>query len=462
MSNQPVAGIILAAGQGTRMKSDMPKVLHQVCDLPMVEHVARALRGAGVDRIVIVVGHGGEEVQAQLGDDYEYAWQHDRLGTGHAVQMAAPLLAEFSGKVIVTAGDTPLVSSAMFADLIAGGNASTKCLIASSIVDNPTGYGRIVREGMAVVGIVEERDATPEQREIQEVNSSIYCFDGRALLECLPKLKNDNAQGEYYLTDIAAMLAAQGATDAMVFNDPDILLGVNDRWQLAQADRKMRERILQRHAESGVTIMDPGTTYIGAEVEIGADTVLEPSTMIVGKTQIGVACRIGPFTRIEDCQIGDHAKVYVSYLREAKLHETAKVGPFAHIRPGSELYPDVKVGNFVETKNARLATGAKASHLTYIGDADIGENANIGAGTITCNYDGFQKSRTVIGRDVFVGSNSTLVAPLSLGDGSFVAAGSVVTSGSYPADGLVVGRSRTEVKEQWAAQWRNKKSKNGQ
>ncbi len=462
MTNTPVAGIILAAGKGTRMKSDLPKGLHEVCGLPMVEHVARALRQAGVDRIVIVIGHGGEHLQARLGDQYDYAWQREQHGTGHAAQMAAPLLEGFKGKVVIAAGDTPLVTAEMFQALINGGSAGTKCLIASSIVGNPKGYGRIVRDGAGVQRIVEEKDASPEERTIQEVNSSIYCMDGQTLLECLPQLKNDNAQGEFYLTDVVAMIAEQGGADAMVFDDPDILVGVNDRWQLAEADRKMRERILRRHAESGVTIMDPVTTYLGVDVEVGVDTILEPNTVIVGKTLVGKGCRIGPFTRIEDCEIGDDVMIYVSYLKESKLHSTAKVGPFAHIRPGSELYPDVKVGNFVETKNATLETGAKASHLTYIGDATVGENANIGAGTITCNYDGFNKSRTVIGRDAFVGSNSTLVAPVHLGDGSFVAAGSVVSSGEYPAEALVIGRSRTEVKEQWAVQWRNKRSKNGQ
>ena len=462
MSTLPVAGIILAAGKGTRMKSDLPKGLHEVCGLPMVEHVARALRGAGVERIVIVIGHGGELIQQRLGDAYEYAWQREQHGTGHAAQMAAPLLAGFQGKILIAAGDTPLVSSEMFSDLINGSSAGTKCLIASSNVENPKGYGRIVRNGIGVQRIVEEKDANEDEKTIQEVNSSIYCIDGPTLLDCLPRLKNDNAQGEYYLTDVVAMIAENAAADAMVFDDPDILIGVNDRWQLAGADKKMRERILRKHAESGVTIMDPGTTYLGAEVEIGVDTVLEPSTMIMGKTKVGKACRIGPYTRIENCEIGDDVMIYVSYLKEAKLHDTAKVGPFAHIRPGSELYPDVKVGNFVETKNAILETGVKASHLTYIGDAIVGENSNIGAGTITCNYDGFNKSRTEIGRDTFVGSNSTLVAPIKLGDGSFVAAGSVVTSGDYPSGALVVGRSRTEVKEQWAAQWRNKKSKNDQ
>lgn len=428
----------------------------------MVEHVARALRAAGVQKIIIVIGHGGEALQARLGDRYEYAWQREQHGTGHAAQMAAPLLNGFQGKVVVTAGDTPLVSAEMFSALIGGGDGRTKCLVASSIVSNPRGYGRIVRNGMSVQRIVEEKDANEAEKSIDEVNSSIYCFDGPALLECLPKLKNDNAQGEFYLTDVVAMLAEEGASDAMVFDDPDILVGVNDRWQLAEADRKMRERILRRHAESGVTIMDPATTYLGAEVEIGVDTLLEPNTMIVGKTTVGKSCRIGPFTRIENCEIGDEVMIYVSYLKESKLHSTAKVGPYAHIRPGSELYPDVKIGNFVETKNAVMATGSKASHLTYIGDAFVGENTNVGAGTITCNYDGFNKSRTEIGRDVFVGSNSTLVAPIKLGDGSFVAAGSVVSSGDYPAGALVIGRSRTEVKEQWAAQWRNKKSKNVQ
>jgi bifunctional UDP-N-acetylglucosamine pyrophosphorylase/glucosamine-1-phosphate N-acetyltransferase len=397
-----------------------------------------------------------------LGPDYEYAWQREQLGTGHAAQIAAELLDGSESKVVVTAGDTPLVDSEMFRALIEGGHANTKCMVASSIISNPQGYGRIVRGGMGVRRIVEEKDATPDEKAIQEVNSSIYCFDGPTLLECLPKLKNDNAQGEYYLTDVVAMIAEEAAADAMVFDNSDILLGVNDRWQLASADCKMRERILRAHAESGVTIMDPATTYLGADVTIGCDTVLEPNTMIVGKTVIGKACRIGPFTRIEDCKLGDSVMVYVSYMKEAILHDTAKVGPFAHIRPGSELFPDVKVGNFVETKNARLDKGVKASHLTYIGDASIGENTNIGAGTITCNFDGFNKSRTEIGKNVFVGSNSTLVAPLNLSDGLFIAAGSVVSSGEYPSDSLVIGRTRTEVKEKWAAQWRNRKSKSEQ
>lgn len=444
------------------MKSDLPKGLHEVCGLPMVEHVARAMRQAGVERIVIVVGHKGELIQKRLGDGYHYAWQSEQLGTGHAAQMAAPQLEGYEGKILISAGDTPLVSAEVFASLISGVGNNTSCLIASSVVQNPTGYGRIVRSGIGVQRIVEEKDASPAEKAIDEVNSSIYCFDGPALLSSLSKLRNDNAQGEYYLTDVVSMLAETGAADAMVFDDQDILIGVNDRWQLAMADKKMRERILRRHAESGVTIMDPDTTYVGADVEIGADTILEPNTMIVGRSKVGAQCRIGPFTRIEDCQIGDRAMVYVSYMKESKLHETAKVGPFAHIRPGSELFPDVKIGNFVETKNAVLETGVKASHLSYIGDAVIGENSNIGAGTITCNYDGFEKSRTEIGRDVFVGSNSTLVAPIKLGEGSFVAAGSVASSGEYPAGALVIGRSRTEVREQWAAQWRNRKSKSGQ
>lgn len=456
MSNQSVAGVILAAGKGTRMKSELPKGLHEVCGLPMVEHVGRAMRAAGISPIVVVIGHGGEAVQERLGDGYLYAWQREQHGTGHAMQMAAPLLEGHNGPVVVAPGDTPLISADVFRALVEGFKGGA--LIASSIVENPKGYGRIVRNGNAVKGIVEEKDATPEQRKIQEVNSAIYCFDGPGLLAELPKLKNDNAQGEYYLTDVVTALNP----DALVFDDSDILVGVNDRWQLAQADKKLRTRILRKHAEDGVTILDPDTTYLGAEVEIGVDTVLEPNTMIVGKTRVGKGCRIGPFTRIEDCQIGDQVNIYVSYLKEAKLHDTVKIGPYAHIRPASELYPDVKIGNFVETKNAVLAKGVKVSHLSYVGDASIGEETNIGAGTITCNYDGFNKHRTQIGNNVFVGSNSTLIAPISLGDGSFVGAGSVVTGGEYPAEALILGRSRTEVKEQWAAQWRNKKSKKGQ
>ena len=439
------------------MKSDLPKGLHEVCGLPMVEIVGRAMREAGISPIVVVIGHGGEKVQSRLGDGYLYAWQTEQHGTGHAMQMAAPLLKDHVGPVVVAPGDTPLVSSATFSELISQFEDGQQCLVASSVVGEPRGYGRIVREAGVLKGIVEEKDASPDQRSIGEVNSAIYCFDAPSLLAELPKLKNDNAQGEYYLTDVVATFAANGKANAHIFDDSDILVGVNDRWQLAMADKKLRQRTLRRHAEAGVTIMDPDTTYLGLEVEIGNDTVLEPNTMIVGKTVVGAGCRLGPFTRIEDSEIGDRVNIYVSYIKEAKIHDEVKIGPYAHIRPGSELYPGVKIGNFVETKNAILEEEVKVSHLSYIGDAHVGENTNIGAGTITCNYDGFSKSRTEIGKDVFIGSNNTPVAPVKVGDGAITAAGSVVTSGEYPSDALVVGRARTEVKEQWAAQWRNKK-----
>ena len=450
------AAIVLAAGKGTRMRSDLPKVLHRVCGLPMVEHVVRSLRGAGVDRVVVVVGHGGEAVQAALGASVEYAWQREQLGTGHAVRCAVESLAGFEGTVIVASGDTPLVDAATMAALLKAhdGNALT---VATAVLDDPSGYGRIVRDAAGrPQRIVEQKDATPEQRLIRETNAGLYAFDAATLFRLLPELGNDNAQGEYYLTDLVAMIAEEGLTLGTHTADAALLAGVNDRWQLAEVETTLRRTILRRHATNGVTLRDPATTYVEADVEIGLDATLEPGCHLLGRTVVGAGAHLGPNAILRDATVGPNARIRLSVVEESTVGENAKVGPFAHLRMGSRMAKDARVGNFVELKNAEFGERVAAGHLTYLGDVTVGARTNVGAGTITCNYDGFAKHRTTIGADVFVGSQSTLVAPLALGDGSMVAAGSVITADLGPGD-AGFGRARQETKEGWAVRFRERK-----
>ncbi len=453
-----LAGIILAAGKGTRMKSDLPKGLHRVCGIPMAELVARAMKQAGVDRPVVVVGHGGDLMIETLGPGFDYAWQTEQLGTGHAALMAAPLFAENPPThIIVAPGDTPLLSAEVFRQLadrhVAAG---AQCTVATALLTDPTGYGRIVRDDKGPTKIVEQKDATPEIAAIKEVNAAIYCFETKLLFEILPTLSANNAQGEYYLTDVVSAIRERGLkVEGLVFDDEDILRGVNDRWQLAEASRVLHYRILKQHALAGVTIVDPQTTYIEPDVVIGVDSTIEPGTILEGNTVIGSRSHIGPNTKIQDSSIGHNCTVLMSHLNEATMLDGARCGPYANLRPGAVLGEKVKVGNFVEVKNATLGPNVAVSHLSYIGDGEVGANTNIGAGTIFCNYDGFRKHRTVIGEDAFVGSNSTLVAPLNIGDGAMIAAGSVITR-SVDKDVLAMGRARQENKEGWVPEWRQR------
>ncbi|HVT14236.1 MAG TPA: bifunctional UDP-N-acetylglucosamine diphosphorylase/glucosamine-1-phosphate N-acetyltransferase GlmU [Fimbriimonadaceae bacterium] len=463
MSN-PVAGIILAAGKGTRMKSDLPKGLHPVLGLPMVELIGRAMKRAGVERPIIVIGHGGEEMIETLGESYDYAWQREQRGTGHATMMAAEFLKDHKGPVLIAPGDAPLLSSETLKELVDRHEETrAKCTLATSFVDDPIGYGRVVRDGAGrVAGVVEHKDATLEQHAIKEVSAGVYCFDAATLLATLPTLKNDNAQGEYYLPDaLGAIYHAGGDVVALIVQDHEILMGVNDRWQLAQAEKALRARVNRRHALAGVTIVDPDSTYIGLDVTIGPDTTIEPNTYLQGATVIGSGCHIGPCTKIKGSRLGNGVNVYFSQVVESDLRDGVKVGPFSNIRPETVLGVKTKIGNFVEIKKSTLGEAVAVSHLTYIGDATVGDLTNVGAGTITCNYDGFSKHQTTIGRDVFVGSNSTLVAPVTIEDGSMVAAGSVVTH-NVPADALALGRARQEVKEGWVSRWRKKKRSESQ
>jgi len=459
MERSSLAGIILAAGKGTRMKSDLPKALHAVWGVPMAELIGRSLKCAGVSRPVIVVGHGGESLIDALGKSYDYVWQHEQKGTGHAALMAAEFLRDHEGPVIVTPGDTPLLTGETLKKLAAQHEESgANCTVATVKLADPTGYGRIVRDDKgAVKGIVEHKDASDAIREIDEVNSGIFCFNARVLFEVLPKIKNDNAQGEYYLTDAVAAINEQGGVvRPFLHADVEELSGVNDRWQLAEAAKGLRRRVLKGHALNGVTIFDPDTTYIGIDVHIGRDTEIEPGTIIEGDTRIGANCSIGPYSRIINAKIEDKCIVRMSHLNGATMHKGARCGPFANLRPGAKLGEGAKVGNFVEVKNATLGQSVAVSHLSYIGDGAIGNDTNIGAGTIFCNYDGYQKHRTEVGEGVFVGSNTTLVAPVTIGDGAVIAAGSVITH-DVPKGALGVGRQRQEVKEEWAIHWRKRK-----
>lgn len=459
MHNSPLAGIILAAGKGTRMKSDLPKGLHKVGGLPMVEHVARALKGAGVQRPIVVVGHGGDLMQAALGDGYDYTWQREQLGTGHATLTTANLLANHDGPVVVAAGDTPMLESGTFAELFRiHSESGAKATIATSKVANPIGYGRIVRNSAGVfTRIVEQKDASPAEREIGEVNSGLYCFDAKTLYRILPHIKNTNSQGEYYLTDVLEAIVTEGGlVVAHVFEDPDLMVGVNDRWQLANVDREMRRRVIRRHALAGVTFLDIDTVSVGVDVQIGEDSTIEPNTILTGNTVIGKRSIIGPYTKLQDCEVGSGSTLVACYGDRAKVGTKVWVGPYAHLRPGTVIGNGAKIGNFVEIKNAQIGDQAKVNHLSYVGDATVGNDSNIGAGTITCNYDGFDKHKTFIGEGCFIGSNSTLIAPLTIGHGAFVTAGSVITN-DVPADAMAFGRARQETRDGKAATWKSAK-----
>ncbi|WP_438297235.1 bifunctional UDP-N-acetylglucosamine diphosphorylase/glucosamine-1-phosphate N-acetyltransferase GlmU [Sporosarcina sp. FA15] len=444
--------VVLAAGQGTRMKSDLYKVLHPVCGKPMVEHVIDHIRGLGIGRIVTIVGHGAETVEETLGEKSEYALQQEQLGTAHAVQQAERLIGDLDGTTIVVCGDTPLIRSETMEELIAHHKATgAKATILTANADDPTGYGRIIRgESGQVLRNVEQKDATPEEQKVTEINTGTYCFDNRTLFETLKKVENNNTQGEYYLPDVVGILQSENAlVSAYVTGDFSETLGINDRVVLAEADRVMRRRIAEKHMRNGVTIINPESTYISAAAEIGRDTVLQPGTMIEGHTVIGNKCVIGPNSQIVDSVIGDNTNVHSSVVLSSRIGSTTAIGPFAHIRPDSDLGDSVKIGNFVEVKKATLGEGSKVSHLSYIGDAKIGSHVNVGCGTITVNYDGKNKHLTTIEDNAFIGCNSNLVAPVTVGKGAYVAAGSTITK-SVPESSLAIARARQENKEGYA------------
>jgi bifunctional UDP-N-acetylglucosamine pyrophosphorylase/glucosamine-1-phosphate N-acetyltransferase len=429
------------------MRSDLPKVLHELCGSPMVAYPIRLARHAGADPVVLVVGFGADRVKEAVGPEIRCQLQAEQRGTGHAVIEGMKGLEGFEGRVLILYGDVPLLTEDTIRSLMATLDGGAKLAIVTTHLDDPYGYGRVVRKDGKVTGVVEEKDASPIEKQIREINAGIYCAESRFLRSALARLTNDNAQGEYYLTDIVG-LAIQDGHDVKTFGaDPAEVQGANTRAQLADLARTLRRRINDRHMASGVSLVDPETTYIGIDVVIGRDTVIEPNVHLRGHTVIGSGCRIDVGSVLTGAKLHDGATVHAySVIEEGTIHSDADVGPFSRVRPGAEIMEGARVGNFVELKKTKLGKDSKANHLAYLGDAVIGEGANIGAGTITCNYDGFGKYETRIGDGVFVGSNSTLVAPIAIGPGAYVAAGSALTYDVGPDD-LAFGRSRQQNKQ---------------
>ncbi|MFP3917785.1 bifunctional UDP-N-acetylglucosamine diphosphorylase/glucosamine-1-phosphate N-acetyltransferase GlmU [Lysinibacillus telephonicus] len=453
-----IFAVILAAGQGTRMKSKLYKVLHPVCGKPMVEHVVDNIQSLNVSRIVTIVGHGAEKVKEQLGDKSEYVLQAEQLGTAHAVRQAEAILGSLEGTTLVVCGDTPLIRPETLESLFEHHQKqNAKATILTAIAENPTGYGRVIRDANGQVAqIVEQKDASPNQLLVKEINTGTYCFDNKALFEALKLVKNENAQSEYYLPDVIEILQQQGEiVSAFSCDNFDETLGVNDRVALSQAEEIMRARINEMHMRNGVTIINPLTTHISADAVIGRDTIIKPGVIIEGNTVIGEDCIIGPNSNIVSSRIGDRTTVQNSVVTNSIVGEDTSVGPFAHLRPDSELGNHVKIGNFVEVKKSTLGDNSKVSHLSYIGDAEVGSNVNIGCGSITVNYDGKNKHKTIIEDNVFVGCNSNLVAPVKLGAGSFIAAGSTITK-EVPEDALAIARARQENKLDYAKKLNSK------
>ncbi len=444
--------IILAAGKGTRMKSKLYKVLHPVCGQPMVEHILQKVTDTKPTEVVAIVGHGADKVQEQLGDRCVYALQEAQLGTGHAVLQAAQFLEGKKGTTLVISGDTPLLTSQTLNHLFEyhlGKNASATILTAQA--EDPTGYGRIIRDHVGIVDrIVEQKDATVEEARVTEINTGTYCFDNELLFSALANLNTDNAQGEYYLTDIIEILKNEGhSVAAYQTEDFNESLGVNDRVALAYANTVMRERINHQHMLNGVTLVDPATTFIDADVVIGSDTVIEGNVTIKGKTVIGEDCVITNGSQIVDSQIADAVVIKASVVENSIIHQQADVGPYAHLRPHSEIGAKAHIGNYVEIKNATIGEETKVGHLTYVGDATLGREINVGCGVVFVNYDGKSKFRTTVGDRSFVGSNANLVAPLTIEAHTFIAAGSTITK-DIPEYAMGIARSQQVNKKEFA------------
>ena len=459
--SRPAAVVVLAAGEGTRMKSSTPKVLHEIADRSLVGHALTAARGVAPQHLVVVVRHDRDRVAAhvqQVDPQALIADQDDVPGTGRAVQCGLEVLPDpLTGTVVVTYGDVPLLQPDTLAELVAahegGGHAVT---VVTAEVDDPTGYGRVLRDADgAVRGIVEQKDADERERDVREINSGIYAFDARVLAQALPHVGRDNAQGEMYLTDVLA-LARQDGGRVAAHRIADVWQteGVNDRVQLARMGAELNRRLLHAHMRAGVTVVDPGTTWVGAEVRLGRDVTLLPGTQLHGTTVVEDGASVGPDTTLTDVVVGEGASVVRSHGSESEIGAGATVGPFSYLRPGTRLGAKGKIGAYVETKNATIGTGSKVPHLSYVGDAEIGEGANIGAATVFVNYDGIAKHRTVVGDHARVGSDTMLVAPVVIGDGAYTAAGSVITD-DVPAGAMAVARGQQRNIEGWVERRRS-------
>ena len=454
--------VILAAGKGTRMKSELPKVLHRIGGRTLLDRVLDTASVLNPASTTIVVGHEARRIEAHLGvrPGTHFVLQEPQLGTGHALLQAAPVLRNRSGTLVLLSGDVPLLSRAAVRGLVETHTASSAtATVLTASVDRPYGYGRIVRTQGRITRIVEERDASAAQREIREINSGIYAFALEPLFGALEKLASDNAQGEYYLPDLVAIYRRRRrvVTTYTVANALEVR-GINSRTELAEVSSIMRQQKNEELMAAGVTLIDPATAYIDTDVEIGADTVIHPCVFLESGTRIGAACEIHAGSRIVNSTLGDRVVVRNhSIITDSTIAPDALVGPFAHLRPGANIGEKARVGNFVEVKNTSLGKGSKANHLAYLGDAKVGAEVNVGAGTITCNYDGAAKHQTVIEDEAFIGSNATLVAPVTVGRGAYVAAGSSVTD-AVPPGALAIARGRQENKEGWVERRKRKAS----
>ena len=453
-----VTAVLLAAGQGTRMKSSLPKVLHLLCGKPMVWHVLEALKQAATESPVVVIGHGADEVKKYLGDSADCVLQEPQLGTGHAALQAESLLKGKTDLVIITYADMPLLRGKTFARLVEAQRLNPGPLsLITVFADDPHGFGRILRNADGTVSaIVEEYVATPEQQKIKELNVGAYCFKADWLWDALHRIPKNEKKGEYYLTDVVELAVKDNLpVQAVVHDDFSETIGINTRVHLAEAEAAMRMRINREHMLNGVSMADPLSTYIDAGVRIGKDTTIMPNTYIYGESEMGEGNVIGPNTIIRDSKIGNHCKVLASVLEGARLEDDVDMGPFARLRKGAHLKSHVHMGNFGEVKDSTLEEGVKMGHFSYIGNAKIGANTNIGAGTVTANYDGENKLPTEIGEDVFIGVDTMLVAPLKLGDGARTGAGAIVTK-NVAEDTLVVGMPARPIKK---VERRKKKAK---
>ena len=459
-----IAAVILAAGEGKRMKSKHPKVLHEICGKSMINYVLESSKEAGAEKQIVVIGHKGQSVIDSIDDkEIEFVNQEKQLGTGHAVMQAKEILQDFNGSVLILCGDVPLITPEIIKTMI---NTQRKKGFAGAVltteVRDPSGYGRIIRDSRGNIEyIVEERDATPDEKKIKEINSGTYIFDCEILLKALEKLNCDNDQGEYYLTDVVKILGDSGhKVGAVKANNSEELMGINNRKELAKANKIMRFKILDKLMFEGVTIIDPSQTYIDADVVIGKDTIIYPGCTIEKGSKIGENCSIGPNSCVSSSEIGNDVIIEYSVVRESKVGDNTTIGPFANIRPGNVLGKNIRIGDFVELKKSEIGDGAKISHLAYVGDAQIGENTNIGAGVIIVNYDGFSKYITRIGDNSFVGCNSNLISPVDIGDDAYIAAGSTITS-DVPKKALSIARSRQVNKPEWVLKRLKEKKQSG-
>jgi len=450
--SRSLAGIVLAAGKGTRMKSASAKVLHEVAGRAMVRYPLVLLEALGCEQRVLVIGHQGDAVRQALSkEDIEFVEQRRQLGTGHALLAAHGALEGFRGDLVLLCGDVPLIRQGTLQALLETHRSHQAAVtVLSAMAPDPGGYGRILRRGQEVLGIVEHKDATQQQRAVREINTGIYVFEAPFVFEALGRVGTSNAQGEYYLTDVVEVARSLGRrVCALCCEDFSESLGVNDRVQLAEASALMRGRINEELMRAGVTFIDPKATYVDAGVTVGADTILHPNVHLQGTTRVGSNCVIEPGVLVRDCRVGDGVHVKSgSVLSGSSVGEGSDIGPMAHLRPGTELLGQNKIGNFVETKKARIGLGSKACHLSYLGDAELGSGVNVGCGTITCNYDGVNKHRTLIEDDVFIGSDTQLVAPVRIGRNSLIGAGSTITK-DVPADALALSRPAQKIIEGW-------------